>query len=231
MSPEQARGEGIDARSDLFSLGSVMYAMCTGHPPFRAETPYGILRRITDEPARSITETNPNVPSWLTDIVDRLLQKDPERRYKSATAVASLLEDCLAHVQHPSRVPLPAELTQSAFHRNAKRLVFGLAAVVVGIGLMVSGSPGLLDTDDQTNSTETHAADAGSRTAATGTDQSSGTGSPEEATEDPSLAQSIDDANVTESELEWHFEDNLDSVRSSLSELRAELNNDLETVD
>jgi len=48
MSPEQARGEAIDHRSDLFSLGSVMYAMCTGRPPFRAETSYGILRRITD---------------------------------------------------------------------------------------------------------------------------------------------------------------------------------------
>ncbi|MCA9082478.1 MAG: protein kinase, partial [Planctomycetaceae bacterium] len=48
MSPEQAKGEGIDHRSDLFSLGSVMYTMATGHPPFRAETPYGILRRITD---------------------------------------------------------------------------------------------------------------------------------------------------------------------------------------
>ncbi|MEZ6113066.1 MAG: serine/threonine-protein kinase [Pirellulaceae bacterium] len=48
MSPEQARGEAIDHRSDLFSLGSVMYAMCTGRSPFRAETTFGILRRITD---------------------------------------------------------------------------------------------------------------------------------------------------------------------------------------
>jgi serine/threonine protein kinase len=46
MSPEQSRGEAIDHRSDLFSLGSVLYAVCTGHPPFRAETPFGVLQRI-----------------------------------------------------------------------------------------------------------------------------------------------------------------------------------------
>ena len=54
MSPEQVRGEAIDGRSDLFSLGCVLYALCTGHPPFRAETSYAVLRRITDDAARPI---------------------------------------------------------------------------------------------------------------------------------------------------------------------------------
>ena len=53
MSPEQARGEPVDARSDLFSLGSVLYAMCTGRPPFRADTPYGVLRRISESDPRA----------------------------------------------------------------------------------------------------------------------------------------------------------------------------------
>ena len=52
MAPEQARGEPIDARADLFSLGSVMYAMCTGRPPFRAETTLAVLRRICDDEPR-----------------------------------------------------------------------------------------------------------------------------------------------------------------------------------
>ncbi len=59
MSPEQARAESVDQRSDLFSLGSVMYAMCTGHAPFRAESSYGVLRLITDQEPRSIQEINP----------------------------------------------------------------------------------------------------------------------------------------------------------------------------
>jgi serine/threonine protein kinase len=128
MSPEQARGEGIDTRSDLFSLGSVIYAMCTGHPPFRAETPYGILRRITDNEARPIREINPDVPDWLCRIVDRLLAKNPDDRFQSAEATAQVLEDCLAHVQKPDEVPLPeAVRTRVTTHSNNK--LFAAAAL------------------------------------------------------------------------------------------------------
>ncbi|MBS0265255.1 MAG: protein kinase [Planctomycetes bacterium] len=107
MSPEQARGDAMDGRSDLFSLGSVMYAMCTGRAPFRAETPFGILRRITDDAPRPIREINPEIPGWLESIVFRLLAKSMGDRYQSAAAVAELLEQCLAHNQQPTRVPLP----------------------------------------------------------------------------------------------------------------------------
>src|SRR5262245_19144559 len=62
MSPEQARDGTIDHRADLFSLGSVLYAMCTGHPPFRAETALAVLRRVTDERPRPVREVNPEVP-------------------------------------------------------------------------------------------------------------------------------------------------------------------------
>ena len=92
MSPEQARGEPVDQRSDLFSLGSVLYAMCTGRPPFRAETSYGVLRRITDEEPRPIREINPEIPEWLCGIVARLMAKRPEDRFQSAREVAALLE-------------------------------------------------------------------------------------------------------------------------------------------
>ncbi len=107
MSPEQARGEPVDQRSDLFSLGSVLYAMCTGRPPFRAETSYGVLRRITDEEPRPIREINPEIPEWLCGIVARLMAKRPDDRFQSASEVAALLEQCLAHVQQPTAVPLP----------------------------------------------------------------------------------------------------------------------------
>ena len=81
MSPEQARGEAVDRRSDLFSLGSVLYAMCTGRPPFRAETSYGVLRRITDDEPRPIREINPEIPDWLTRVIDRLMAKRPADRF------------------------------------------------------------------------------------------------------------------------------------------------------
>src|SRR5947208_5005996 len=58
MSPEQARGELVDIRSDLFSLGGVLYTMCIGHAPFRAQTSLAVLRRVCDDPHRPIRESN-----------------------------------------------------------------------------------------------------------------------------------------------------------------------------
>jgi serine/threonine protein kinase len=108
MSPEQARGEPVDARSDLFSLGSVIYAMCTGRPPFRAESSFGVLRRITDTQPHPIRELNSDIPEWLAAIVKRLHDQSPGNRLGSAAELAALLEGCLAHVQQPTAVPLPA---------------------------------------------------------------------------------------------------------------------------
>jgi serine/threonine protein kinase len=143
MSPEQARGETVDQASDLFSLGSVLYTMCTGRPPFRSETSYGVLRRITDEEPRPIREINPEIPEWLCQIVSRLMEKEPAARYATASEVSGVLEECLAHVQQPTEVPLPASLESQTepggFFSNSGRktgvlgLLAALAAVVVGM--------------------------------------------------------------------------------------------------
>ena len=108
MSPEQANGDNVDHRSDLFSLGSVLYAMCTGRPPFRAETTFGVLRRIRETSPRPIREINADVPEWFERIVTKLLARDVSERFASADEVAVLLEQCLAHVQQPMSVSLPA---------------------------------------------------------------------------------------------------------------------------
>lgn len=107
MSPEQARGETVDFRSDLFSLGSVLYAMCAGRPPFRATTTMGVLKRVCEEPPRPIREVNPEVPDWLAAIIDKLMAKRPADRFASAQEVADLLGRCLSHVQQPGPAPLP----------------------------------------------------------------------------------------------------------------------------
>ncbi len=110
MSPEQARGDSIDHRSDLFSLGSVLYAMCVGHAPFRASTTMGVIKRVCDESPRPIREVNPEVPDWLVKLIDKLLSKRREDRFQSAQEVASLLGQCLAHWQQPQTSSLPREL-------------------------------------------------------------------------------------------------------------------------
>ena len=137
MSPEQARGEAVDQRSDLFSLGSVMYTMCTGRAPFRAETSYGVLRRITDEEPRPIREVNPEIPEWLCGIIGRLMAKQPEDRFESASEVAELLEECLAHVQQPTTVPLPACVASPSRGggRRARWLVVGAVFAFAASGL------------------------------------------------------------------------------------------------
>lgn len=135
MSPEQVRGEAIDARSDLFGLGCVIYAMCTGHPPFRSETSYAVLRRITDDTPRSIREVNPNIPEWLDRLVMKLLAKPPEDRHASADEVGVLLEKCLAHVQQPTKVALPEELQVTAEPR--KSLITAVTSVCIALAIGV----------------------------------------------------------------------------------------------
>src|SRR4029077_12836215 len=65
MAPEQARGEPVDHRRDLFSLGSVLPALCTGSPPFSGATPLAVLRQVSDGHPRPIRDLNPAVPTWL----------------------------------------------------------------------------------------------------------------------------------------------------------------------
>jgi eukaryotic-like serine/threonine-protein kinase len=134
MAPEQARGELADARADLFSLGSVLYAMCAGHPPFRAETTLAVLRRICDDQPRDIREVNPDVPPWLANIIHKLLAKSPADRFSSAEEVASLLERWLAHVQQPTVVAKPEgweSEVRSQRSEFGKRMALGIAAVAV----------------------------------------------------------------------------------------------------
>jgi serine/threonine protein kinase/WD40 repeat protein len=140
MSPEQARGEPLDSRSDLFSLGSVLYEMATGVSPFRADSTMATLRRLVEESPRAIGSIKPELPPWLIAIIDRLLQKDPARRFGSAKEVSQLLEGCLAHVQQPASVPLPAGLPKPALRsrlRSTKRVIKGVLAMIsaVAIGL------------------------------------------------------------------------------------------------
>jgi serine/threonine-protein kinase len=114
MAPEQARGEPTDHRADLFSLGSTLYAACAGHPPFRAESPLAVLRRVADDLPRPIREINPDVPAWFEAILARLMAKEPAGRFRTAAEVADLLAGCLAHVQQPLAVPLPEAVVRAS---------------------------------------------------------------------------------------------------------------------
>ncbi len=150
MAPEQALGLAADQRADLFSLGSTIYAMCAGHPPFRADSPLAVLKRVCDDEPRPLLEVNAEIPTWLTAIVGRLMHKDPARRIQTAGEVSDLLRRCLAHVQQPSVAPLPAEALLLAEHdaprksSQSKARLVGLAALVIGASSLMFWTPGNL---------------------------------------------------------------------------------------
>jgi len=123
MSPEQANGERVDHRSDLFSLGCVMYAMCTGHSPFRGDSIAHVIKRVTQDTPRPISEQNSESPRWLVEIITCLLQKNADQRIQTAEGLVAILDQHLAVIQQPSgsqrhsvvnqRLPLTASRNRS----------------------------------------------------------------------------------------------------------------------
>src|SRR5207302_5887359 len=87
MSPEQARGDATDARSDLFSLGSLLYVLATGSPPFAGSQPLAIMSKIAKGDHAPPMAKNPRVPRWLERIIERCLRVDPAQRFASASEV------------------------------------------------------------------------------------------------------------------------------------------------
>ena len=122
-----------------------LYALCTGRPPFRADTSYGVMRRISDESPTPIRELNPDIPRMAVRHHREADVEGKENRFESASEVHELLDACLSHVQQPTNVPLPHQLLPQFEANRAKRSLMPqtLKGVVMLTAIIVLGISGL----------------------------------------------------------------------------------------
>src|ERR1700677_3074256 len=132
MSPEQAQEQDLDARTDLWNLGVIYYEMLTGHAPFRANSSIAVLRAITDEAPIPLRQLRPDVPPLCEQIVSHALEKNPDRRYQSATEVIRDASDLLSQLSTTS-------LDQEKPATPAKRSL----SVAVAVARLVAITAGL----------------------------------------------------------------------------------------
>jgi serine/threonine protein kinase len=136
MAPEQAKGEKLDQRADLFSLGSVLYQMASGRPPFRANSTVAALKRVAEETPRDIREIIPETPQWLCDIIAKLHAKNPDDRYQSAREIADVLADCEAQLKAHGRLRDLSKIPHCKRQPSGRRHWVAVAAILPVLPLL-----------------------------------------------------------------------------------------------
>jgi non-specific serine/threonine protein kinase len=163
MSPEQAEGKPVDARSDVFSLGILLYQMVTGQKPFQGDTQMSTLTAVLRDEPRPLIELRPDLPRQLARIIRRCLEKDPERRYESARGIRydlEILREELDSGEHERPMLDRAAPAPAGGRRLAPWLIGVAATAVVAIGAVWLAGRGGGDSDGMTAGPATAAVEA-----------------------------------------------------------------------
>jgi serine/threonine protein kinase len=243
MAPEQANGEFIDHRIDLFSLGSVMYALCTGQSPFRRDTTMAVLRQICEGTTRPIREINPDIPLWLEQIVNKLHAKNPDDRFQSAAEMAELLKQWLNHIEQPALHQRPRYPSKQWFGYPvfSKRIISRASWTIAAAMLLLIAAVTTTEMTGKTHImgwiTNSQGSDSSIKQSGTSDTQSHTPKAIEEAAgpdmpQDTAFARRVADLRRQVNELKTTSTatgaselppDTLDAIRSTLAELQAEL--------
>jgi serine/threonine-protein kinase len=140
MSPEQTQGATLDDRSDLFSLGSLLYYLATGDAPFTSDAPMKIIHQISNERQADVRSLNPDISSTLSAAIDRLLEKRPEDRFQSASELEEFLAAFVSHLNHPTGRQLPRlPRIETRFGLRKMAGIAALAACLILLGSIAVG--------------------------------------------------------------------------------------------
>ena len=152
MAPEQIQGQKVDARTDIYALGIVLYEMLAGWAPFSSTTPVAALYKQVNEPPPPLRQANISIPTWMEAVVAKALAKSPLDRYQQASEFAEALRQrqAPARTPAPTRIATPAKMPRVESEGKGRRkavpvliagIVLLLLALVAVVVILLSGGP------------------------------------------------------------------------------------------